>query len=103
MRDSGIVVSSPIGMTAVLTPERALDLLALLSADVRGGAVVDATGTLLAGDPALAVAARDPRRPREGCVAVASGGHGVAVALGGHAVAALVLHDVAAALEALAP
>jgi hypothetical protein len=39
---------------AALTPEGALGWLGSLSIDVRGAAVLDAAGTVLAGDPALA-------------------------------------------------
>lgn len=46
-------------MSPVLTPQDALEYMSQLSADVRAGAVLDASGELLAGDAALAGPARD--------------------------------------------
>ena len=46
-------------MTPALTPALALEYLHELSADIEGGVVLDADGTLLAGADELAGAARD--------------------------------------------
>jgi hypothetical protein len=46
-------------MTPALTPALALDYLRELSADIEAGVVLGADGTLLAGDDAMAAAARD--------------------------------------------
>jgi hypothetical protein len=46
-------------MTPALTPALALDYLHELSADIDAGVVLDAAGTLLAGDEQLAAPARD--------------------------------------------
>jgi hypothetical protein len=45
---------------SALTPAGALGWLATLSIDVRAAAVLDAAGTVLAGDPALAGAGEGP-------------------------------------------
>jgi hypothetical protein len=46
-------------MTSALTPDRALEYLLELSADIRAGAVLGADGAMLAGPDALAAPARE--------------------------------------------
>ena|SRR5215216_2320320 len=59
MRESGTPVFSRAGMTASLTPAVALAYLRELSVDVRAAVVVDPAGAPVAGETALAAAARD--------------------------------------------
>ncbi len=62
---------------SALTPEAALGWLRSLSIDLLSAAVLDADGTVLAGDPALALAAAPaPAEPPP----AASGGAGILVA-----------------------
>ena len=46
-------------MTAALTPEAALARIATLTPGLRGAAVLDGAGALLAGDPGVAARARE--------------------------------------------
>jgi hypothetical protein len=95
---------------ATLSPAGALAWICSLSIDVREAAVLDASGAVLAGDPAVgaraatALRAADPaaREVREGdLMAVRAGGHAVAAALGGLALERVARHDLAAAAQAL--
>ena len=81
---------------AALTPAGALGWLGSLSIDVRAAAVLDADGTLLAGDPALAGA------PEGGDVLVArSEGHAIVVRTGPRPLKRLLEADLRTALEGL--
>jgi hypothetical protein len=96
---------------AALSPAGALAWLRSLSIDVRAAAVLDASGAVLAGDPALGdraaaalAAAPDAAEVREGdLLAVRAGRHAVAAALGPLALVRLARSDLAAAAEALGP
>lgn len=80
----------------LLTPEAALGWLRSLSVDIREAAVLDASGAVLAGDPALA------GTPRGRHLLVArSEHHAVVVRHGRRALAGLLRADVDAALAAL--
>jgi hypothetical protein len=105
---------------AALSPEGALAWVRSLSIDVRAAAVLDASGAVLAGDPALGARAAEALRaagaarapgsagPVTGdsvhvgdLMAVRAGGHVVAAAVGPLALGRLVRCDLAAAAEAL--
>ena len=99
-------------MTAALTPAHALAYLELLSTDLRGAAVLDSNGALLAGDERLAAAARAALAADEAAdLRVASGdgavyvsrsaGHAVAVEMGRFALAAVVIDDLRRVLDQL--
>jgi hypothetical protein len=79
-----------------LTPQAALGWLRSLSVDIREAAILDAAGTLLAGDPALADA------PTGRNILVArSNRHAVVVRHGRRALQGLLRADMDAALAAL--
>ena len=81
---------------AVLTPAGALGWLGSLSIDVRAAAVLDAEGTVLAGDPRLAGA------PEGGDVVVArSEAHSIVVRTGPRPLKRLLEADLRTALEGL--
>jgi hypothetical protein len=81
---------------AALTPAGALGWLGSLSIDVRAAAVLDADGTVLAGDPALAGA------PESGDVMVArSERHTIVVRTGPRPLKRLLQADLRTALEGL--
>jgi hypothetical protein len=97
---------------SALSPAGALAWLQSLSIDVRAAVVLDAAGSVLAGDPALgeraaaalAALAPDAVEAREGdLLAVRAGRHAVAAALGPLALVRLARADLAAAAEALGP
>ena len=79
-----------------LTPKAALGWLRSLSVDIRAAAVVDASGALLAGDPALA-GAPDGRR----ILVARSEHHAVVVRHGRRALEGLLRADMEAALAGL--
>jgi hypothetical protein len=81
---------------AALTPAGALGWLGSLSIDVRAAAVLDADGTLLAGDPGLVGV------PRGGDVMVArSERHAIVVRTGPRPLERLLQADLRTALEGL--
>jgi hypothetical protein len=81
---------------AALTPAGALGWLRSLSIDVRAAAVLDADGTVLAGDPALAGV------PEGGDVVVArSERHAIVVRTGPRPLERLLRADLRTALEGL--
>jgi hypothetical protein len=80
----------------LLTPEAALGWLRSLSVDIRQAAVLDASGAVLAGDPALAGAPRGRR-----VLTVRSEHHAVVVRHGRRALEGLLRADMEAALAAL--
>jgi hypothetical protein len=94
---------------AALAPEAALAWVGSLSIDLRALAVLDAGGTVLAGDAAFGrraagalAGAPDAREVEDGdLLAVRSDRHAVAAALGPHALRRLTRADLAAAAEAL--
>jgi len=97
-------------MTTSLTPALALAHLAELSVDVRAAVVLDPAGEVLAGDPALAPAARElltaneARRRVDGGMLLAvgaPGGRALAVLAGNFALIPLLEHDIAALLGEL--
>ena len=79
-----------------LTPEAALGWLRSLSVDIREAAVLDASGAVLAGDPALAGAPRGRR-----VMVARSERHAVVVRHGRRALEGLLRADMEAALAAL--
>ena len=81
---------------AALTPAGALGWLGSLSIDVRAAAVLDADGTLLAGDPALAGAPEG-----EGVMAARSDRHAIVVRTGPRPLKRLLQADLRTALEGL--
>jgi hypothetical protein len=81
---------------AALTPEGALGWLGSLSIDVRAAAVLDAEGTVLAGDDALARAGEGPD-----VVTARSQGHAIVVRTGPRPLRRLLEADLRAALAAL--
>jgi hypothetical protein len=97
-----------------LTPQRALDYLRELSADIRAGVVLDPEGALLAGPDDLAEAARDllnaAKDARELMVTIADGGvyaarsdlHAIAVVTGRLALPSLIRYDLRLVLADLA-
>jgi hypothetical protein len=94
---------------AALSPAAALDWVASLSVDLRGAAVLDGAGTLLAGDAevgrraAAALAARpDDAEVREDDLLVVRGaGCAVAAALGPRSLVGVARLDLGAAAGAL--
>jgi hypothetical protein len=81
---------------AALTPAGALGWLESLSIDVRAAAVLDAEGTVLAGDPGLAGV------PEGGEIIVArSAGHAIVVRTGPRPLKRLLQADLRTALEGL--
>jgi hypothetical protein len=81
---------------AALTPAGALGWLGSLSIDVRAAAVLDADGTLLAGDPALAGAPDG-----EGVMVARSDRHAIVVRTGPRPLKRLLQADLRTALEGL--
>ena len=81
---------------SALTPAGALGWLASLSIDVRAAAVLDAAGTVLAGDPALAPAGDGPE-----VMVARSGRHTIVVRTGPRALKRLLRADLRTALEGL--
>ena len=81
---------------SALTPAGALGWLASLSIDVRAAAVLDAEGTVLAGDGALARAGDGPD-----LIVARSERHAIVVRTGPRALKRLLQADLRAALEAL--
>ena len=81
---------------SALTPAGALGWLATLSIDVRAAAVLDAAGTVLAGDPALAGAGEGPD-----VMVARSERHAIAVRTGPRALERLLRADLQAALAGL--
>ena len=81
---------------AALTPAGALGWLGSLSIDVRAAAVLDADGTVLAGDPTLAGTPEG-----EGVMVARSDGHAIVVRTGPRALKRLLEADLRAALAAL--
>jgi hypothetical protein len=79
-----------------LTPEAALGWLRSLSVDIAAAAVLDASGAVLAGDPALAGAV-----PSRRVLVARSDRHAVVVRHGRRALQGLLRADMRAALEAL--
>ena len=97
-------------MTAALTPVLALAYLSQLSADVRAAIVLDAGGDVLAGDHAMAPAARDllaeapvvrALTERGGAFGARDDLHAVVVATGPLALPSLAIHDLLGVLAAL--
>ena len=101
-------------MTDAVTPEHALEYLRALSADIQAAAVLGADGTLLAGPPELAEAAREllAAAPEADDVEVAladacvfgarSDSHAVVLVCGRFALPGLVRHDLRVVLGDLA-
>jgi hypothetical protein len=92
--------------TGVLPPSTVPAWLRSLSVDVRAVAVLDAAGTVLAGDVALGARAAAARARAEhvagdGLLVVRSARHAVAAAVGPLALVGLHLADLRAALAAL--
>jgi len=87
-------------MTTPLTPALALAYLRELSVDVRAAAVLDAAGSVLAGDAEAAAAAENG----DDRVLVARGPNGLAIAVltGSRALLPLLEHDLAAVAADLA-
>jgi hypothetical protein len=81
---------------AALTPAGALGWLGSLSIDVRAAAVLDADGTVLAGDPALAGTPEG-----EGVMVARSDGHAIVVRTGPRPLKRLLRADLRTALEGL--
>ena len=81
---------------SALTPAGALGWLATLSIDVRAAAVLDAAGTVLAGDPALAGAGEGPD-----VMVARSERHAIVVRTGPRALERLLRADLRAALAGL--
>jgi hypothetical protein len=81
---------------AALTPAGALGWLESLSIDVRAAAVLDAAGTVLAGDPALAGA-----EPGDDVIVARSERHAIVVRTGPQALRRLLEADLNAALAGL--
>jgi hypothetical protein len=75
---------------AALSPAGALAWVRSLSIDVGEAAVLDAAGTVLAGDPALGARAAAALATAEPAATVVRAGEVMAVRAGGHAVAAAV-------------
>jgi len=96
--------------TGVLPPSAVPGWLRSLSVDVRAVAVLDATGGLLAGDPAVGARAAEALSRAgsaaehvtgDGLLVARSARHAVAVTVGPQALAGLHLADLRAALAAL--
>jgi hypothetical protein len=81
---------------AALTPAGAIGWLGSLSIDVRAAAVLDADGTLLAGDPALAGAPEGDH-----VIAARSEAHTIVVRTGPRPLRRLLEADIRTALEGL--
>jgi hypothetical protein len=81
---------------SALTPAGALGWLATLSIDVRAAAVLDAAGTVLAGDPALAGVGEGPD-----VMVARSERHAIVVRTGPRALERLLRADLQAALAGL--
>jgi hypothetical protein len=81
---------------APLTPETTLGWLRSLSVDIREAAVLDASGAILAGDPALADAP-----PGRRVLVARSERHAIVVRHGRRALEGLLRADMEAALAAL--
>jgi hypothetical protein len=81
---------------SALTPAGALGWLATLSIDVRAAAVLDAAGTVLAGDPALAGAGEG-----SDVMVARSERHAIVVRTGPRALERLLRADLQAALAGL--
>jgi hypothetical protein len=81
---------------SALTPAGALGWLATLSIDVRAAAVLDAAGTVLAGDPALAGAGEGPD-----VMVARSERHAIVARTGPRALERLLRADLQAALAGL--
>jgi len=81
---------------SALTPAGALGWLATLSIDVRAAAVLDAAGTVLAGDPALAGVGEGPD-----VMVARSERHAIIVRAGPRALERLLRADLRAALAGL--
>ena len=81
---------------AALTPAGALGWLGSLSIDVRAAAVLDADGTVLAGDPTLAGTPEG-----EGVMVARSDGHTIVVRTGARPLQRLLRADLRTALEGL--
>jgi hypothetical protein len=81
---------------SALTPAGALGWLGSLSIDVRAAAVLDAAGTVLAGDRALARVGDEPH-----VITVRSQRHAIVVRTGPRALERLLEADLRAALAAL--
>lgn len=97
-------------MTAALTPALALAYLSELSADLRAAIVLDAREEVLAGDYAIATAARDllagapvvrALTERGGAFGARDDLHAVVVATGPLALPSLAIHDLLVVLAAL--
>lgn len=100
-------------MTSAMTPELAHDYLATLWVDLRGVAVLDGTGTRVAGDPALATRAAallagapagQAVRVTDGddvIYAVRSDANAIAASVGPEALEAVVICDLLAVLADL--
>jgi hypothetical protein len=89
-------------MTAALTPELALAYIRELSADYLGGAVLDAHGRRLAGDPALAADVHGEGATARGRVfAARSATHAIVVVTTPRALPGPTRRDVRTALAAL--
>jgi hypothetical protein len=100
-------------MTDAVPAPVVLAVLGTLSVDLRSALVLDAAGTVLAGDASLAAPARallDGARARaarsgphgaERLYVARSNRHALALAVGPHALEAVVVHDLLAALTDL--
>ena len=115
IRDSGTGgYPRALPMTDALTPSQALDYLHTLSADIREAAVLDRTGTLLAGpddlaEPARALLAAAPEADdievstaQASVFAARSDAHAVVLVCGRFALPALVRFDLRMVLGDLA-
>jgi hypothetical protein len=81
---------------APLRPDAALAWLRSLSVDIRSAAVLDASGAVLAGDPALSAATEGP-----GVLVARNARHAIAVRTGPLALERLLRADLETALAAL--
>jgi hypothetical protein len=102
-------VSTP-AMTAALTPAAALARIATLTPGLRGAAVLDAGGTLLAGDAEVAASAREALhstgsaaelRTAAGLCVVRAGDRAIAADGGADVLGGLLLADLRDALARL--
>ena len=113
MRERGTSLLSPPVPDDALTPELALAYLGELSTDIRAGVVLSIDGDRLAGDPDLAIAARDlfavpgdapvveVDTPRGTVVGARGERFAIAVVAGRQALPSLVRYDVRRTLEDL--
>ena len=83
-------------MASPITPEAALGWLRSLSVDIRAAAILDAAGSVLAGDTAIAAA-----KPGRGVIVAQSDRYVVVLTHGRKALAGLLRADAEAALAAL--